>query len=128
MDYPQTIALSFALPLLRDIECKMFLFNYQAELDAKRALTTLREELAIDVKYSRSLENAASACEMLCKIARTPNSYLGLELIHVLDHPDKHRSDDISAMVAAFIKRIDAQIDHERAIDPTGTKNKIRMQ
>lgn len=106
----------------------MFLFNYQAELDAKRALTALREELAVDIKYSQSFEKAASSCEMLCRIARTPDHYLGLELLQVLDHPQEYHSSEISAMVAAFLRRIEVQILHERSVDPTGKKNRILLQ
>lgn len=105
----------------------MHLYNYQAERSAKQALMTLREELAINVKYSQSIEKAASACEMLCIIARTPNHYLGLELINVLGHSEKHHSKDISAMVAAFMKRIEVQIQLERNEDPAG-EHKMLVQ
>lgn len=102
----------------------MFLLNYQAELDAKRALASWREELTINIRNSASFEAAAIACESLCLIARTPEHYLGLELIHVLDYPDNFHSGDISALIAAFLRRIQIQIDHERDMDPTGEKNK----
>ncbi|WP_025872579.1 hypothetical protein [Methylobacillus glycogenes] len=105
----------------------MFLLDYQAELSAKRTLETLREELALNIRSAKSFEAAAIACEQLCLIARAPNHYLGLELIKVLDHPDKHLSSDISAMILAFIKRIQIQIDHERAIDPSGNQYKMML-
>lgn len=104
---------------------KMNLFHYQAELDAKRSLESLREELSLNVLDPLSLDSAAKACEILCIIARTPQHYLGLELIQVLDHPEKHHPNDISAMIATFLKRIQSQIDHERTTDPTGENNKL---
>lgn len=92
----------------------MNLFNYQAELDASRALVSLSEELKINIRSESAFDTAATACEMLCLIAQAPDHYLGLELMRVLDFHDKYSNEVISSMIHAFLLNIHAHIEYQR--------------
>lgn len=94
----------------------MNLFNYQAELDASRALVSLREELEINIRSESAFDTAATACEMLCLIAQSPDHYLGLELMRVLDFHDKYPNEVISSMIHAFLINIHTHIEYQRGM------------
>lgn len=104
----------------------MFLYNYEVELQAKRALMSLREELAMNINRTSSFEAASTASEMLCIIARRPDHFLGLELINVLDNPKKYETIDISSMISAFLTNIQAHIEHVREMDPLNNINPVQ--
>lgn len=95
----------------------MYLFNYGTEQDAKRALDSLKEQLNLGLKYQSSLDAASTACEMLCIIAGSPDHFLGLELINVLNKAEHYSAEAISTMIAAFMINIQARIDHERYLE-----------
>lgn len=98
------------------VQPPMNLFDYQAELDAGRVLAALNEKLENKIACAATFDAAATACETLCQIAQTPDHYLGLELIRVLDNPHLHTGKDISTMILTFMMNIHSIIEYQRSV------------
>ena len=94
----------------------MNLFDYTAELEASQILTSLYDEIESNIRLEKSFRAASNACETLCDIAQTPNHYLGLELMRVLDDPLRQKIIDVGPMILAFLTNIHSHIEYQRSV------------